>query len=81
MSFRLSFSRSARGVSQTFDRLSQNWGGKFEVMRAAEIDLILLVGGLLCAALYVFRRLRFPTLDTDCCLEIGEGEAIWRELT
>lgn len=75
--FRRSFSRKARGVSQTFDRLSQKFGGKFDAARTAEVDLILFARGLSCVGSFVLSRLLFCKLCTDSCAELEEQGGIW----
>lgn len=75
-SFRRSSSRKARGVSQTFDRLSQNFGGKLETLPTTELDLILFAGRLPCIESYVLGLFRFCMLNTGSFSEMGEGKDI-----
>lgn len=77
MLFRRSSSRSARGVSQIFDSLSQNVGGKFGAILTTAVDLTLLAGGLSCVRSCVFRLLRCR-VDKDCRGELGGDRGIWR---
>lgn len=57
--FRRSSSLRARGVSQTFDRLSQNSVGKFEGRRRPPLDLACLAGGSSCGGSPLRRLFRF----------------------